>query len=53
MAQVCYINNIPFSVMRAISDGGDDNSHLDYNEFLKMASQRSVDVMNKFVEMYE
>ncbi|MBQ5439325.1 MAG: 5'-methylthioadenosine/adenosylhomocysteine nucleosidase [Clostridia bacterium] len=53
MAQVCYINKIPFSVMRAISDGGDDNSHLDYNEFLKMASQRSVDVMNKFVEMYE
>ncbi|MBQ2603666.1 MAG: 5'-methylthioadenosine/adenosylhomocysteine nucleosidase [Acutalibacteraceae bacterium] len=53
MAQVCYINKIPFSVMRAISDGGDDNSHLDYNEFLKMASLRSVEVMKKFVEIYE
>ena len=49
MAQVCYINKIPFSVMRAISDGGDENSHLDYQTFLKKAAETSIEVIKRFI----
>lgn len=49
IAQACYINNIPFSILRAISDGGDENSHLDYSAFLKKAAETSIEVIKKFI----
>lgn len=52
VAQTCYVNSVPFSVLRAISDGGDDNSHLDYPTFVKMAAQRSIEVLKKFIVDY-
>lgn len=33
MAQVAYLNNLPFLVIRAISDKADDSANMDYNEF--------------------
>ena len=53
IAQVCYVNKVPFSILRVISDGGDDNSHLDYAEFKKFASDRSVKIIESFVKSYE
>ena len=53
IAQVCYVNKVPFSILRVISDGGDDNSHLDYAEFKKLASEKSVQIMKSFVEKYK
>ncbi|MBQ3692018.1 MAG: 5'-methylthioadenosine/adenosylhomocysteine nucleosidase [Clostridia bacterium] len=49
IAQACYINNVPFSILRAISDGGDENSHLDYSSFLKKAAEASIEVIKKFI----
>ena len=49
IAQTCYINNVPFSILRAISDGGDENSHLDYSAFLKKAAETSIEVIKKFI----
>ena len=45
VGQVCYVNNIPCCVMRAISDGGDENAKMDYPTFAKMAAERAVKVM--------
>lgn len=50
IAQVCYVNNVPVCVMRAISDGGDDSATLDYPTFAKLASEQSVKVIMKFFE---
>ncbi len=53
IAQVCYVNKVPFSILRVISDGGDDNSHLDYEEFKKLASGRSIQIIENFIKNYE
>ena len=52
IGHVCYVNNTPFAVIRAISDTADDSSHMDYGEFLKLAAERSFKVVTKFVEKY-
>lgn len=49
IGHVCYINKVPFAVIRAISDSADDSSHMDYGEFLKLAAERSFNVVMKFI----
>lgn len=50
IAQVCYVNDVPCAVMRAISDGGDDNASLDYPTFAKLAAERAIRVILRFFE---
>lgn len=50
IGQVCYINGIDFMVIRAISDNGDDNSHIDYLTFAKIAAQKSISILCRFLE---
>ena len=50
IAQVCYVNNTPVCVMRAISDGGDDSASLDYPTFVKLASAQSVKVILSYLK---
>ena len=38
IAQVCYLNNIPFVIIRAISDKADGSDIMDYPEFEKKAA---------------
>jgi len=53
IAQVCYVNKVPFSILRVISDGGDDNSHIDYAEFKKLASDKSIKIIKSFINNYK
>ena len=52
IGHVCYVNETPFAVIRAISDSADDSSHMDYGEFLRIASERSFKVVTEFVKEY-
>ena len=52
IGHVCYVNNVPFAVVRAISDSADDSSSMDYGEFLVLAAERSFGVLARFVESY-
>ncbi len=52
IGHVCYVNNVPFAVLRAISDSADDSSHMDYGEFLALAAERSFGVIVGFAEKY-
>ena len=45
IAQVAYVNNVPFCVIRAISDKADGSSGVDFFEFTKIAVKNSVDVI--------
>ena len=48
IGQVCYVNQVPCAVMRAISDGGDEAAALDYPTFAKMAADRAVRAIDLF-----
>ena len=50
IGHVCVRNNIPFGIIRAISDGGDDEASLSFPEFAALAAKNSIEVMKKFVE---
>lgn len=45
IAQICQLNNIPFIVIRSISDKPNGKNHIDFNEFIEMASQRCADII--------
>ncbi len=50
VGHVCHVNGVPYSILRAISDGGDENSHMDYPTFLAVAAATATRVMLRFVE---
>ncbi len=47
IAQTAYLNQIPFLIIRAISDKADDSAHMDYAEFERKAIQHSVNLMTE------
>lgn len=49
IGHVCYVNRVPFLVLRAISDGADEQSNMDYPTFVKMAAKRSSNVLQQLV----
>jgi adenosylhomocysteine nucleosidase len=49
IGQVCYVNNVPFSIIRTISDG--DGAEMDYMTFAKEAALRSIKTVKKFIEI--
>ena len=49
VGHVCYVNKVPFCVLRAISDSADGSSHMDYPTFVKLAADQSVRLMRKFL----
>lgn len=53
IGHVCYVNQVPFAVVRAISDSADDSSHMDYGEFLELAAERSFGVVSLFAESFD
>lgn len=50
IGHTCFINNIPFGIIRAISDG--DGAEMDYQTFSKLAAENSIKITKKFVEIY-
>lgn len=47
IGQVCYVNEVPFSVLRAISDGDEGDATMDYPTFAKKAAARSVEILKR------
>lgn len=51
IGQVCYMNNVNFTVIRSISDSADDNSHLDYSNFVNSAAEVSNKIILKLLDV--
>ena len=51
IGQVCYVNSVPFTVIRALSDRADENADTDYTENLKKSSENSFKTVKKFLEL--
>lgn len=49
IGHVCFINNVPFGVLRTISDGGDG---MDYMTFAGIAAEKGKETILKFLEIY-
>ncbi|MCD8085566.1 MAG: 5'-methylthioadenosine/adenosylhomocysteine nucleosidase [Clostridiales bacterium] len=52
IAQVCYVNQVPCVVIRAISDDASGNSPADYNQFAARAAERSIRLVSELVKRY-
>ena len=50
IAQVCKLDNIPFLVIRSISDKPNGNNNITFDEFLEKASKRCALIIKKFLE---
>ena len=49
VGQACYVNGVPFCVLRAISDSADGSSHMDYPAFTRLAAEQSVRLLLAFL----
>lgn len=50
IAQAAYLNQVPFLIIRAISDKADDSASMDYGEFERHAIENSVVLMADLVQ---
>ena len=50
IAHAAYLNNIPFLIIRAISDKADDSASMDYPTFEAMAIENSVKLMKEMIK---
>ncbi|EFU41661.1 Adenosylhomocysteine nucleosidase [Paenibacillus vortex V453] len=46
VAQVCYMNHVPYVVIRSMSDKADGSAHVNFPEFTVKASRRSHEIVN-------
>ena len=51
IAQVCYLNSIPFVVIRSISDNANNGAHMDYQKFIPVAVKNSTKILKQMLEM--
>ena len=49
VAQVCYLNNIPFVIIRAISDKADDSEEMNYELFMAEAAVRCASIVRYMI----
>ncbi len=52
IAQTAYLNQVPFLIIRAISDKADDSAKMDYSEFEEKAVEHSVKLMIEMAGKY-
>lgn len=51
IAHVCYVNKVPFGILRAMSDGADNGANMDFTSFTQMAAANSTKVIEKFLSL--
>lgn len=50
IAQVCFLAKIPFIIIRSISDTPNEKNHIDFNQYLEMASKRCANFIEKILK---
>lgn len=49
IGQVCYVNKIPFCVIRAVSDKADGSSSMDYMTFVGFAAEKNANIVLEYL----
>ena len=50
IAHTCWLNKIPFVIIRSISDNADNKAEMIYDEFINIAAKNSGDIVYKVLE---
>ena len=51
IAQVCYLEEIPFAIIRSISDtANSDNNAMEYEQFEELASRRCANILKEYMQ---
>ncbi|MDW5300247.1 MAG: 5'-methylthioadenosine/adenosylhomocysteine nucleosidase [Sedimentibacter sp.] len=50
IGHVCYLNNVDFCIVRAISDKADGSAHMDFPSFVQIAAKKSTALINNFLK---
>ena len=50
IAQVCKLDNIPFIIIRTISDNPNLNNVITYEEYLSMATKRCANIIEEYLK---
>ncbi|NQV08242.1 5'-methylthioadenosine/adenosylhomocysteine nucleosidase [Candidatus Woesearchaeota archaeon] len=53
MAQVCTLNDVPFLVIKSISDKADHSAEINFNKFCKTAAKNSFMIVNEIIKELE
>lgn len=49
VAQVCYEYQVPFSIIRIISDNANDNAHIDFEKFAdQIAGKYALNILKNY-----
>ena len=51
VAQICKLDNIPFIVVRSISDSPNGNNNITFDQFLEKASKRCAQIIKEFLNI--
>lgn len=49
VAQVAYMNRVPFVIIRSMSDKADGSAEVNYREFVEVAAQKSYEIVEKMI----
>ncbi len=49
IGQVCFLDNVPFLVIRGISDTPNGNNKIDFHTYLKLASKRTAEILENLI----
>jgi adenosylhomocysteine nucleosidase len=50
VAQVAYMNQVPFVIIRSMSDKADGSAHVNFSEFTHLAAKRSYEIVEKMIQ---
>lgn len=50
IAHTCYLNNIPFVVIRSISDNANNGAHMDFEKFVPIGVKNSTTILEKIIK---
>lgn len=50
IAQVCKLDNIPFIIIRGISDSPNGNNNITFDQYLEIASKRCAKIIEEFLD---
>ncbi|MGL5417243.1 MAG: 5'-methylthioadenosine/adenosylhomocysteine nucleosidase [Clostridium sp.] len=50
IAHVCYLNTIPFVIIRSISDNANNGAHMDYEKFIPIGVKNSTTILKAMIE---
>lgn len=51
IAHVCYRNDVPFAILRSISDDLDENLFMDFVKFRDLAAEKSITAIKNFLKL--